>query len=531
MKHMIRKLMTGALAVVLLLSMAACGVNDSSNGAAGSEIIIGETASFSTFDPMGTDGFYRYYKMVYEGLVDYENGEPVPVLAESWENEGSTWTFHLRQDVTFTDGEAFTAKAVKLNFEGLQQNMMDMVSYYGAISRISEIEVVDEYTVKLHYSEPYYAVLEELSAAVFGMLSPKLFADGNLPYGTVTESAGTGPYRISSGDYNEGTSYTFKRNANYWDEASGPDSFTVKIIADSDARMMALQAGEIDLLCSTYQMTYDMYDYLAGQDGIETVQSGSVYATRNLLLNTARDNLSDIRVRQAVQHATNKDQIISTVLHGMESTADTLFPLDLPFCDVEQVKYAYDAALATSLLDEAGWSEMGTDGIRIKNGQRLTLEAICMSERTIDEQVLMAFKGQMAEIGIEVNVSPYETNTWFEIGLMGEFDVTVNDTYSFPQDPQVFVAAMLDYGLDNPAQQGLSQKPEIDAQINALLTTVDEEVIENAYAYVLSTLQSEAVNVPISNMTEIAAYNGDKIERVYFADDPATCYVNKIILK
>lgn len=538
MKRTIRKLLRGCMAALLLFGLAACAPASAETNTADTEIMIGEAVTFATFDPLGAvvgQGFLHYYKMVYDGLVDYENGKPVPALAERWESDGNTWTFHLRKGVTFTDGAPFTADVVKLNFEGLQQNMMDMISYYGAISRISDIEVVDDYTVKLHYDAPYYAVLEELSGSVFGILSPNLFADGNLPYSTVTETAGTGPYAIRAGDYTDGVSYTFVRNAAYWGEKTGPDRFTVKIITDPDARMMALQSGEIDLLAGTYQMTFDMYDYLSGQEGIEAVQSEMVYATRNLLLNTARDHLSDLRVRKAIQHGINKEQIVDTILHGMETAADTLFPKTLPFCDVEQTVYGYDPAAAISLLEEAGWSEQGGDGIRIKDGQRLTLEAICMSERTIDGQILMAFKGQMAEIGIEVNVSPYENATWFEIGLAGEFDISVNDTYAFPQDPQVFVAAMLDYGLDNPAQQGLSQKPEIDAQIHNLLTTMDEGVIQDAYTYILTTLQSEAVNVPVSSMHEIAAYNAEKIQSVYFsvyfADDPATCYVNKIILK
>lgn len=528
------KLVVCCLCAVLVMGLAACRKNSEQKTDSKTEIVIGEAVSFTTFDPSGAiegEGLLHYYKLAYDGLVDYEDGEPIPVLAESWENDGNTWTFHLREGVTFTDGEAFNAEVVKLNFEGMQQNMMDMISYYGAISRITEIEVVDEYTVKFHYDAPYYAVLEELSCVVFGMLSPKCFADGNQPYGTMTETAGTGPYTLKSDDYSEGTSYTFTRNENYWGEASGPDLFTVKIITDPDARMMALQSGEIDLLYGTYQMTYDIYETLSEQEGLTAVQSEAVYATRNLLLNTARDNLSDPQVRKAIQHGTDKTEIVDTILHGMESTADTLFPVSMTYCDVEQTVYTYDFTLAESLLDEAGWTDKNEQGIRTKDGQPLVLEAICLSDRTIDEQILMAFKGQMANLGIEVNVTPYESAVWFEKGLAGEFDISVNDTYTFPQDPQVFVAAMLDYGLDNPAQQGLSQKSEIDTNIQTILTTVNENELKNAYAYVLTTLQDEAVNLPLSNMHEIVVYNSDKIESFQFSDDPTYCNAGKIILK
>jgi nickel transport system substrate-binding protein len=115
--------------------------------------------------------------------------------------------------------------------------------------------------------------------------------------------------------------------------------------------------------------------------------------------------------------------------------------------------------------------------------------------------------------------------------MAGEFDITVNDTYGFPQDPQVFLAAMLDYAVDYPAQQGLAQKPEIDAQITVMLNTTDEAVIQQAYTYVLTTLQDEAVNVPTTNIREMAVFNSEKIKSVHFSDDPTCCDVCGIVLK
>jgi nickel transport system substrate-binding protein len=208
-----------------------------------------------------------------------------------------------------------------------------------------------------------------------------------------------------------------------------------------------------------------------------------------------------------------------------------LLPSSLPYCDVDQTVYAYDVDLAASLLDEAGWQETNGQGIRVKDGQTLSLDVIHMSERTTDEQILMAFKGQMAEIGIEINVNGYESMTMYEMGYMGQFDICVNDTYGFPQDPHVFIAAMLDYGVDCPAQQGLEQKAEIDAQITAMLHTADDDVIQQAYTYILTTLQEEAVNIPVSNSREMAIFNSEKIKSVNFPDDPSCCDVSGIVLK
>jgi len=524
------------LAGIFTISAAGCSKSETKEtNETDTELVVGEAVDFAGYDTMGSmdgQGFAHYTKMVYEPLVDYENGEVVPLLAESWENNGNIWTFHLREGVTFTDGTAFNAEAVKLNIEMLNEHMADMISYYGGVSRIKAINVIDDYTIAFEYDEPYYAVLQDLSASAFGMLSPALFAEGNVPYGNVdTVTAGTGPYILDPEDCTVGTSYTFTRNKEYYNEITGPEQFAVKIITDADSRMMALESGEVDFLYGSYQITYDMFDYLAEVEGVTAEQSETVYATRNLLLNTASEILSDANVRKAMEYGINKQQINDTILHELEEPAETLFPKTIEYCDVEQTIYEYDPKMAVQLLDEAGWNETNEQGIRVKDGNPLSLEVIYMSERTADEQILMAFKGQMKEIGIEIVIAGYETNTWFEKGSMGEFDITVNDTYGFPQDPQVFVAAMLDYGLDYPAQKGLSQKSEIDAQISAMLSSDDEGVIRQAYEYVFTTLQDEAVNIPIANKKELAIYNSDKVKSVYFADEAAYCDISKIVMK
>jgi nickel transport system substrate-binding protein len=530
------------MSALLVLSIAACAQGTIQSSPPGNtedgeptSINIGESVDFASYDPVGIEdgqGLYHYSLLVYETLVRFEKGEAVAGLAESWESEGSSWVFNLRKNVTFTDGQPFNAEAVKLNIEKMQEFQEEQISYYGGISRITSIDTLDEHTVVFHYETPYYPVLQDLSAIPFGMMSPSVFENGNNPYGnTLGDTAGTGMYELKKGNCIPGKSYTFTRNTAYWGTESGPDSFTVKIVPDADSRLMAMQTGEIDVLYGSYQVTYDMFDQLSDTQGMEAKISDTLYATRNLLLNTASKTLGDIRVRQAIQHGINKQQIIGTILHGNEEKADYLFSRALPFCDVDTVVYEYDTQKSEHLLDEAGWKEKNADGIRMKDGAPLTLTVIYMGERSADEQILTAFKGQMAEIGIDIRIQGYETMTWFEKGLAGEFDISVNDTYAFPQDPYVFIAAMTDYGVDNPAQQGLSQKAEIDVRIFDMLSTTDEAKIQDDFTYILTTLQEEAVNVPVSYLKELCVYNAEKIQSVSFDINGVFLDVSKIILK
>ena len=521
------------LSLAVLLAFAGCGESPSQND--GSSLTVGEAVDFASFDPFGIfdgQGFYRYSTMVYETLTNYENGEAMPGLAESWENDGTTWTFHLKEGVKFTDGADFNAEAVKVNIEKIHEFLGEYIGYYGAVSRIVEVEIIDDHTVRFVYDAPYYAVLQELSASCFGIVSPNLFVNGNNPYGnTLTESVGTGPYRLLEENCVSGKSYLFTRNEGWHGTASGPDSCTVKIIPDADSRMMALEAGEIDLLFGSYQITYDMMAQFADSGKLETVFSERTYLTRNLILNAAAGALDDLNVRKAIQHAVNKQQIIDTVLHGHESVANTLFAADLPHCDIDLHAYEYDRQRAISLLEEAGWTEINAQGVRVKNGEALSLEATYQSSRPVDEQVLMGVKGQLAEVGIGLVIQGYETMTWFEKGVMGEFDISVNDTYGFPQDPHVFLTAMLDDGLDKASQQGLAQKAEIDSHITSMMQTVDEAVIDEDYRYILTTLHEEAVNVPISFSPEMVVYHPDVVAGFSFSDNLFLLDITRIVMK
>ncbi|WP_269138859.1 ABC transporter substrate-binding protein [Treponema vincentii] len=208
-----------AVSVAALIAMSGCKNTSEVKGR--DELIVGEAVDFASYEPIGIMdglGFSHYSEMVYETLVRFENGEVKPALAERWEHDEHSWTFHLRRGVTFTDGEQFTAEAVKVNIEKMQEFVGDYLGYYGAVSRISAVEAADEYTVRFRYAEPYPAVLQELSASAFGMLSPRLFENGNNPYGSYTaDTAGTGSLRDKGGKLCCGAAVSvYKKSAMVW---------------------------------------------------------------------------------------------------------------------------------------------------------------------------------------------------------------------------------------------------------------------------------------------------------------------------
>ena len=529
----IRKMRYIAVLFAVLIALSGCKNASSKTGA--SDLIVGESVAFASYDPFGIMdglGFSHYSELVYETLIRFESGKVKPALAETWEHDEHTWTFHLRRGVAFTDGTPFNAQAVKINIEKIREFVGEYLGYYGAVSRISEVDTPDEYTVRFHYEKPYYTVLQELSASAFGMLSPKMFENGNNPYGSVlSDTAGTGPYELKAAHCTEGQTYRFTKNPSWYGENRGPDSFTVKIIPDEDSRMLALKAGEIDVLFGSYQITYDMLNQIANDEALSVKFSDRTYITRNLLLNASSPLTKDKRLRTAIEHAIDKNEIINTVLYGKEVKADTLFTRDTPNCDIELTPYGYDKALAAASLDQAGWTDMNAQGIRMRNGTPLRLRAIYQSSKPLDEQILMAVKGQLAALGIDLVLQGYETMTWFGTGMDGAFEISVNDTYGFPQDPQVFLTAMADDGLDKTSQQSLAQKAQIDACIADMMSTVNDDAIREDYRYILTTLHDEAVNVPLSYAKEMTVYNSKKVKDFSFSDNPYSFDATQILIK
>ena len=291
--------------------------------------------------------------LVYENLVDFDNGEIVPGLAESWEyNDDQTeLTFHLRQGVTFHNGEPFNAEAVKTNLEHKQSNP----SFYTlkGITDITEMEIVDDYTITLHYDHPFYAYLQDFCwPDVNPMSAPEFIIPGD--FQTISGVAGTGPYIYD--EYVAGEYTRFVRNEDYWGEKPYWDEIIVKYIPDSTSRLQALQTGEIDMIYGGSLLSYEEYDQALAMDGIAGQMADKDTRVQVITTNATRPYMSDLRVRQAVAYAIDKEELSLAISNGYEPPADIPATRDTPYADIElETTYDYNPDKANQLLDEAGW--------------------------------------------------------------------------------------------------------------------------------------------------------------------------------
>lgn len=446
-------------------------------------------------------------EMLYETLVNITEDGYEPCLAESWEisGDGRIYTFKIRQGVTFSDGQVCDANAIKANFDAIIENK-DRHTWLEMMNLLVGVSAPDDKTFMIELSEPYYPLLTELGVTrPFAMISPKAMKDGSTKDG-VNAYIGTGPYVLT--DFVTDEYAVFEANENYWGEQPKIKKITVKVIPDNQTRILALEKGEIDMIFGKNMIDADAINQYTGNDKF-TVSLSDPTSTRQIVLNTTRDVLADKEVRQALQHATNKQAISDGIFYGLEQPADTLFAKTVPYCDIDLEPYAYDVELAQSMLDEAGWV-VGADKIREKDGQKLNIDLLYNSDSVTEKAIAEYLQSEYQKIGISLNIHGEEEQSYRDNMKAGNFDMVFNICWGMPYDPQSSLAAMRApvYG-DYAAQLGLEDKADIDQAITDILVSTDETKRQELYTFVLTRLHEDAVYIPLTYECNKAIYRSD----------------------
>lgn len=446
-------------------------------------------------------------EMLYETLVNITADGYEGCLAESWDisDDGKTYTFHIRDGVKFSDGEVCDANAIKANFDAIIENK-DRHTWLEMMNLLVGVSAPDDKTFVIELSEPYYPLLTELGVTrPFAMISPKAMKDGSTKDG-VNAYIGTGPYVLT--DFVTDEYAVFEANENYWGEQPKIKKITVKVIPDNHTRILALEKGEIDMIFGKNMIDADAINQYTGNDKF-TVSLSDPTSTRQIVLNTTRDVLADKEVRQALQHATNKQAISDGIFYGLEQPADTLFAKTVPYCDIDLEPYAYDVELAQSMLDEAGWV-VGADKIRERDGQKLNIDLLYNSDSVTEKAIAEYLQSEYQKIGISLNIHGEEEQSYRDNMKAGNFDMVFNICWGTPYDPQSSLAAMRApvYG-DYAAQLGLEDKADIDQAITDILVSTDETKRQELYTFVLTRLHEDAVYIPLTYECNKAIYRSD----------------------
>jgi len=334
---------------------------------------------------------------MYDRLVDRDpkTYKPIPMLATSWKVvDNTTWEFSLRSGVKFHNGEPFDAQSVKATVDYLK-DPANKTHYASRWSLVKEVQIVDPYTVRFITEKPWPGLIDRISASDMLVMPPKaLRAEG--PQGLLAKPVGTGPFKFSQWVRDE--KLVVVRNDDYWKGKPELKTVTFRFIPEFSARLAALLAGEIDIMKDVPPHAVDLVD----RSGKATVRATVSSRINYLALVTLRPGpMQDIRVRQAISHAINVDELIQQVLRGRASKmCGPLSPINVDYSPKIQC-LKHDVKRAQALLKEANIDPA-----------RLVLTLDTPSGRyPLDKDISQAIASQLGRIGITANVVVNEWGT------------------------------------------------------------------------------------------------------------------------
>ena len=458
--------------LAVLAVLAALGLVTSASAAPPKDaIVIGLVAEPVTMDPPQiTDlNSARVTKRIFEGLVAQELGsyKLVPGLAQSWDisKDGLTYTFKLRPNVKFHDGTPFNAEAVKFVFE---RQLNDKGPYYatgtypyvkGFLGNVAGVEVLDAGTVQIKLKAPLAPFLQYLAHQSLFMFSPESLKKWGKD--VVKHPVGTGPFKLDA--WEPGVRVVLARNDEYW---GGPPKIRQAIyvpIVEAQARLVALKTGDIDL---TMDVPPDSLDELRRDPNVVVAESNSS-AVWYVMLNTRHPILKDRRVRQALNHAVNKDAIIRDILRGTAIVSrGPMSPVYGTFYEDNTARYPHDLDKARALLREAGHP----------NGFELTF-LVPESGSGMQSPVEMAtvIQANLAQIGVRAKIQTMEWGAYLR-KYLEQPDMAEMSWNPSIGDPDHMMYMLLSSDRFPPAfNAGYYQNDRVDDLLRRARTTVDEK--------------------------------------------------------
>ncbi|MFC5628726.1 glutathione ABC transporter substrate-binding protein [Aliibacillus thermotolerans] len=504
MKSRIKWLFCMAMAIVLASIIVGCGndTNDTKeirdgnshiktelsteeSDFRGGDLVIATSADAVSLDPATSNDIpsVNVQENIYETLIDFdENMELIPKLATDWkEIDETTWEFTLREGVTFHDGSPFNASVVKANMERV---IDPAVASPRALlyDMITDIEVIDDYTVRIKTEKPFAPLPAHLAHNGGGMVSLEAIEkdyeameNGEEPGSYINEHPiGTGYFQFQ--EWEREQYIQLVRYEDYWDEPAYVDTVTFKVVPEDLTRIAELETGDVhisDPISPSDVARIEKTDglYVNIQDSVNLSYIG---------FNVQKEPFDDVRVRQAVAMAIDKEQIIDGLYGGVGIPAiGPLAPIVFGYDD--SVKgLPFDQEEAKALLREAGY----------KDGFTTTIWTNDHRER-IDTAINI--QAQLKEIGIEVEIKTMDWGTYLERTANGEHDIFLLGWSASTADADYGLYALFHSSqVGAPGNRTFIQNHEIDSMLDEARETLDEEKRLALYKEVQEKLMEES---------------------------------------
>ena len=483
------------LALTLALSMLLAGCSGAAQTSGeeaaeteGKSISIGLTLAQSSLDPVKTvDGSSMIAEsVIFDTLVDSRGGMPTviePMLASSWtvSDDGTEYVFTLREGVKFHDGTEMTAEDVVFTLERCMEEPVS-ASHFECIDTV---EATGDYEVKVTLNSPNSMFLPSLGKVEAGIVSKAAVEAAGGDY--MFEPIGTGPYMLD-GECKSGQPFTLKAFDEYWGEKPDIDSVTYKVLPDSSTAVIALQNGEIDVLPD---LNVNDLETVKNDENLKVIEQASNWFV-HLTFNKTEAPFNDIRVRQALELAINKQDVLDAAYNGAGELANS------PLCSImtgytEDLEFnKYNLEEAKKLMAEAGYADGFSTTILVR------------TDRSYIIKVAQVLQSEFAELGINLEIKELERAAWNEAQSTVNFDISIG-ALNWADS-----SSMLGFLYRSDGDHNFDKtynNPEVDALLNEALQTSDLEKAGELYTEVVKLADEDKIVIPLFFPNDLMGLN------------------------
>ncbi|QEW02135.1 ABC transporter substrate-binding protein [Microbacterium lushaniae] len=482
-----KRVISGAALAVAALLVAGCsageGVDLDSSGAEGEVLVAAIGGEPDQLDPQKTTSYFAFEVLenVFGTLVEPdENLEMQPALAESWEvsDDQLEWTFTLHDGVTFHDGSEFTSADVVYSYDRIIDEELSNAWKFAAVT---DVTAPDDQTVVITVAQPTPNLLSNLG----GFKGMAIVQEDNVASGDITTApVGTGPFSVE--EYVSGDHITLTANADYWGGAPELGGVEYRFISEPATALAALRGGEI-------QWTDVVPPQQVGE--LETDEALELGVTPSsdywyLALNQAREPWSDVRVRQAIAYAIDRDAIVQAVSYGTAELNQLAIP-EQSVWHTAYDTYATDMDTAQQLMQDAGFT-----------GGTLDLLATSDYPETVTAAQIIA--ANLEPLGIEVSIRQPDFSTWLDEQNSGNFDMLMMGWLGNIDPDDFYYSQHHSTGASNAQKYA---NPEVDQLLDAGRVETDTEARKDLYAQAATIIADEASYIYLYNPSVIQTWS------------------------
>jgi peptide/nickel transport system substrate-binding protein len=508
-----------------IISYPAADFHEPSSGRSGGTLKVSAASDAGSFDihALSNGNIQWLGRILFDCLVyQDEQGNISPWLARSWEisEDGKTYTFHLRDDVTFSDGEKFNAAALQTNLEHMRDPATKSPLAAAYIAPYLDGKIVDEYTFEAHLREPYTPFLDVLAQSWLGMISPKQIREA--PKTIAEHPVGSGPFLLQSYTRDQGAVFV-KRPGYHWAPAvtrhvgeAYLDRIELSYVPEAMIRFTALESGQSD-----FALDAPAQNAAAIRANPELVMRSRIRKgnpSRSMTFNVEQPPFDDVRIRRAVARAIDREGLAWISGFGEFLSKADFLAANTRFYQPNNDALAYDVSAANTLLDDAGWTGRDAQGYRTKDGQRLKATLLTYDNPAFPASVSVAIQADLKKVGFEMPIEMLPLTRVTERRYAGKFQALAAGYWHTNTPDGLFVlyhSQSISTAKLIGQNAGRFRDDELDRVLSAARRSRDSVELQALYSKAQQRLVETVPAVPSVESQVLTAY-GRQVKGVIF---------------